>query len=532
VQGVPPLTSRRLRPLLAAAAIALTLASCSETVSGHGVAAAPGPSASSTSPSSGTTAPTQKPITFSSCDNIFRSSAVPVPPGLDGDITFGCATLRVPLDYAKPSGQTISLQLVRIHDKASTSQLGSLLVNPGGPGGSGLELALGLTGAISPTILSHFDLIGFDPRGVGLSSPIACISDKTKDEINAASPDVRTARGFTDAKALAREVSQACSAKYGPVLPQINTVNTARDMDLIRQAVGDSQMNYLGFSYGTELGSIYAHLFPGKIRVAVLDGAVDPLTTGIEAFADQLKGFEEAFDQFAAYCTQNSTCSRLGNPRQAVYSIVRTASAHPLGTSDGSETRVVTSSLVLTGVLEALYSRSDWPTLATALLAAHNGDGKGLLALADQYNQRTDGHYSNIMDANTAIGCNDEKAGLPTDAQIKATATKWSTEFPIFGKWSAISLFGCQQWQPVRAPIPLPTAATPTKVLVIGNVHDPATPYQGAIDLTKTMGNAELLSWNGEGHTSYLQGSTCIDNFVNAYLISETLPPVNTTCPS
>jgi pimeloyl-ACP methyl ester carboxylesterase len=290
-------------------------------------------------------------------------------------------------------------------------------------------------------------------------------------------------------------------------------------------------MNYLGFSYGTELGSIYAHLFPGKIRVAVLDGAVDPLTSGIVSFADQLQGFELAFDQFADDCVKHTPCSTLGNPRQAVYSIVAKAKAHPLGTSDASETRDVTSSLVLTGVLEALYSKSEWTDLGNALIAAKGGDGKGLLALADEYNQRESGHYSNIMDANTTIGCNDEKAG-PTDAQITATAKSWATRFPIFGTWAAISLFGCQQWQPDRTPIPLPTAATPTKVLVIGNVHDPATPYQGAIDLAKTMGNAELLSWDGEGHTSYLQGSSCIDNYVNTYLVSQTLPPPDTTCPS
>lgn len=526
---------RRTRLLLAATAALLLLAGCSQTVGGHG---SPGtapqssskPPSSDFSPSPGAE-PSQQKITFSSCDSIFHSSQVPVPSGLDGKITFGCATMQVPLDYGDPSGQSISLELVKVHDSASSSQLGSLLVNPGGPGGSGFQLALGLTGEINPTILSHFDLIGFDPRGVGLSSPIECISDATKDQLNAASPDVRTPAGFAQAKALAKQTADACSTKYGPALAQFNTVNTARDMDQIRQAVGDAQMNYLGFSYGTELGSIYAHLFPGKIRVAVLDGAVDPLTDGIVSFADQLEGFESAFDQFAADCRKHSPCSSLGNPRQAVYDIVQKATVHPLGTSDSSETRQVTSSLVLTGVLEALYSKSEWGTLGTALIAARNGDGEGLLKLADAYNQRSNGHYSNIMDANTTISCNDEKPG-PTDAQIRATAQSWAKRFPIFGTWASISMFGCQQWQPERTPVPLPTAATPTKVLVIGNVHDPATPYQGAIDLAKTMGNAELLSWDGEGHTSYLQGSSCIDSYVNAYLVDQTLPPAATTCPS
>jgi pimeloyl-ACP methyl ester carboxylesterase len=538
VHLVPRTKLRRTRPLLAATVSLVILAGCSETVSGHG---SPGsaPQSSSKSPSSSPaqgssgsgSGPTQQKITFSSCDSLFHSSQIPVPSGMDGKITFGCATLKVPLNYSDPTGQSISLELVRVHDTESSDQIGSLLVNPGGPGGSGFQLALGLTGEIDTTILSHFDMIGFDPRGVGLSSPIKCISDETKDKLNAASPDVRTATGFAQAKALAKQTADACSTKYGAALAQYNTVNTARDMDQIRQAVGDDQMNYLGFSYGTELGSIYAHLFPGKIRVAVLDGAVDPLTDGIVSFADQLKGFELAFNQFAADCLKHSPCSSLGNPRQAVYDIVAKATAHPLGTSDSSETRQVPSSIVLTGVLEALYSKSEWTELGNALIAAKSGDGKGLLKLADDYNQRYNGQYSNIMDANTTIGCNDEKAG-PTDAEITATAKSWATKFPIFGTWASISLFGCQQWQPTRTPIPLPTAATPTKVLVIGNVHDPATPYQGAIDLTKTMGNAELLSWNGEGHTSYLQGSKCIDDYVNAYLVDQKLPPTDTTCPS
>ncbi len=519
----------------------MMLTACTQTLSGSGATTLPGngtTSASgptsgptpSTPPSASTAEPTRQPITFSDCTQLFSSASIPVPAALRGKLSYGCARLQVPLDYAHPNGTQISLQLVRVHDSQDTNGVGSLLVNPGGPGGSGVELALGLLSQISPTILQNFDLVGFDPRGVQLSSPINCISDSQKDQLNAESPDVLTPAGFARAKQLAANVAQECSTKYGPALAQFNTVNTARDMDLIRQAVGDAQMNYLGFSYGTELGATYAHLFPGKIRVAVLDGAVDPLTSGIKQFADQIDGFEKAFDQFASYCTSQSPCSSLGNPRQAVYSIVAAANQHPLSTSDPAETRRVTSSLALTGVLDALYSKSSWHTLGTALIEAKNGDGKGLLALADEYNQRYHGTYSNIMDANLTISCNDEKPG-PSDAVIRSTAQKWSTEYPMFGKWAAISLFGCQEWQPDRTPVSKPTGHTAHTVLVIGNLNDPATPYQGAIDLAKTMGNAELLSWNGEGHTSYLQGSSCIDNYVNAYLVHGTLPPQNTTCP-
>ena len=526
---------RRSRAFAGAIVLVATLAACTSTVQGTGSVEHP-PSSSATPSSGSTTTPSgtgtySAKIRFSDCSNLFNTDAVPVTPALTGKITFSCGRIDVPLDYADPSGRTISLELVKVHDTDSSSRIGSLLVNPGGPGGSGLELALGLTGSLDATILEHFDLIGFDPRGVGLSSPIHCISDAEKDRLNAASPDIRTATGFAQAKALAKQVADACSTSYGPALAQFDTVNTARDMDVIRRALGDPSMNYLGFSYGTELGGVYAHLFPRTVRVAVLDGAVNPQTDGIQAFADQLQGFEKAFDQFATtYCAKTSPCDSLGDPREAVYRIVAQAQQHPLGTSDPSETRQVTSSLVLTGVLEALYSQSEWPTLANALIAARKGDGGKLLALADEYNQRSNGHYSNIMDANTTISCNDEKAG-PTDAQIRDTTAQWVKKYPMFGLWAAASLFTCQQWQPHRTPVPQPTAPTPQQVLVIGNLHDPATPYQGAVVLARVMGNAELLTWDGEGHTSYLQGSSCIDGYVNAYLVDGKLPPKDTTCP-
>jgi hypothetical protein len=214
-----------------------------------------------------------------------------------------------------------------------------------------------------------------------------------------------------------------------------------------------------------------------------------------------------------------------------VYRVAAKATQAPIPSSRPGETRKATSSLVYTGVLSALYSQSSWPSLGSALIDAEDGDSKGILTLADQYNERYDGHYTNISDANTTISCNDSKPG-PSDATIRATTASWVKRFPIFGLWSAPALFSCQQWQPDRTVPPLPTApTTPRKVLVIGNLHDPATPYQGAKDLTKTLGNAELLTWDGEGHTSYLQGSSCIDGYVDSYLVNGTLPPVGKTCP-
>jgi pimeloyl-ACP methyl ester carboxylesterase len=364
---------------------------------------------------------------------------------------------------------------------------------------------------------------------VNLSSPIRCYTDEQKDAANAAYFDIRTPAGFAGAKAAAKQFADACASKYGPELADFTTVATARDLDRIRRALGQSTLDYLGFSYGTELGGVYAHLFPNNVGVTVLDGAVDPLTDDITSSGDQLKGFEGAFDQFAADCVKRA-CTP-GDPRQDVYRLVSTATSAPIPSGNPSDDRSATVSLVLTGVLGALYSTTDWPKLGQAITQALSNKSEGLLQLADSYNQRdSSGRYSNILDANATISCNDSPPG-PTDDQIRSTTSAWTQAYPMFGLWSAQSLFGCQQWQPQRTPVPKPTAATHDKVLVVGNLHDPATPYQGAKDLAATLGNAELLTWNGEGHTSYLSGSKCIDNYVDNYLVSGTLPPDNTTCP-
>ena len=367
------------------AMVALLLAACTSVESGHGSTALgstePSGSARPTAPSSAAAAPTQPAAAFQNCSGLLNLKGIPFPAGRKDHLSFGCATIEVPLDYAVPNGRKIGLQLIKVHDDRNTSHTGSLLVNPGGPGASGVETAVSLSIQVSDTLLSHFDLIGFDPRGVGLSTPLHCLTDPQKDKLFAASPDVRTDAGFDAAKASAAAVAKACENKVGDALPQFNTVQTARDMDQVRQAVGDSRMNYLGFSYGTELGAQYAHLFPRNIRAMVLDGAVDPLTDGTAAFANQLQGFEDSFDQFAAWCKVHSPCKTLGDPRQAVYDTAARATKSPIPSPASSDGRVATSALVYTGVLSALYSQDLWPSLGTALIDARRGDSTGLLKL-------------------------------------------------------------------------------------------------------------------------------------------------------
>ena len=218
-------------------------------------------------------------------------------------LTVECARLQVPLDYAKPTGATISIALLRIHYADQPQRIGSLLVNPGGPGGSGVNLAVSLAGSVSTDVLQHFDIVGFDPRGVGLSTPVKCLSTSQEDRLLALDTDVRTAAGLRAAKQLYADFAAACNATYGSAIARYDTVDTARDMDRIRAALGEATMNYLGFSYGTELGAVYAHLFPNSIRAAALDGAVDPKSDDLVSWTRvQTSGFEQAFDQFASDC--------------------------------------------------------------------------------------------------------------------------------------------------------------------------------------------------------------------------------------
>jgi pimeloyl-ACP methyl ester carboxylesterase len=469
-------------------------------------------------------------VKFTDCSNLFDLSAAGIPASRAAKLTVSCARVPVPLDYAHPTGPSISIGLIRLHYADQTNRIGSLLVNPGGPGASGVFLAIGLAASLSDDVLQHFDLVGFDPRGVGLSAPLTCLSDAQKDQLNNLFPDVRTAAGFSEAKQASTTLASACNAKYGAALADYNTVATARDMDRIRTAVGDSTLNYLGYSYGTRLGSVYAHLFPTHIRVAALDGPVDPVASDLTTFANQLKGFESAFDQFAADCLTRPECKVLGNPRQDVYQLVAKANATPIPTSARGDDRKASGAIVLTGVLSALYDQTEWSSLGDALIQAQHGDAKGLFALADQYNERdASGHYSNIDEANTAISCNDSPVG-PSDATIRTTAAQWAKAYPMFGLWSAATLFSCQVWQPDRHPLPAVSAPGSPPILVIGTIHDPATPYAAAGVLAKALGTGRVLTWDGEGHTAYGK-SDCIDQKVNAYLINRTVPAAGTVCP-
>lgn len=472
-----------------------------------------------------------KPIEFSDCTNVVAPQ-IKNQPGGDRDLSFGCGNLAVPLDYQNPDAGTVKLFLVRVRLGSQHDRIGSLLVNPGGPGGSGLDAAVGLSLQLPTDVLSRFDLIGFDPRGVGLSNPIECISDSMKDQIAAADPDARTPAEFAAQVTLSQQVATACSDKYGDKLPQFDTVQTARDMDEIREAVGDERTTYLGFSYGTLLGAVYAQLFPQRARALVLDGAVDPSQDQVASSEGQARGFENAFDQFAAACRAQGTKCPLGaDPRRFVTTLMTKARATPIPSRKPGEQRQATAGNVQLAVISALYDQNKWPALSSALADAAKGDSAGVFTLGDEYNERDDsGHFTNILDANITINCNDTNEQI-SRATIDAKLVEWRKKYPLFGSSQALSLLTCQNWQKVRHPIPAIRPAGAAPILVVGTVNDPATPYSSAQSLTRELPSGVLLTWNGQGHTAYPK-TTCVTSSVDAYLLDLKSPAKNTRCPA
>lgn len=516
---------------------ALLLAACSGRGGDRSVAEPSpdrtSPTSTSESPSASTAPrePSVRPIKFADCTNAVEPQ-IKDQPGGDRHLSFGCGTMQVPLDYDKPDGEKLKLFLVRVRLNEQRKRIGSLLINPGGPGGSGLDAAVGLALQVPTDVLARFDLVGFDPRGVGLSSPVRCISDETKDQVFSAEPDARTAQEFDQQVRLAQQVAKGCSDKYGDRLAHFNTVETVRDMDLIRRALGEDKLTYLGFSYGTLLGAVYAQLFGDHTRALALDGAVDPAQDQIQASEAQAKGFENAFDQFAAACrSKGSGCSLGADPRAFVVKLMDKARAKPIPSSKAGEKRKATGGNVQLAVISALYDRNQWPALSKALSEADHGDAQGVFALNDQYSQRdADGGYTNLLDANITVSCNDTDQKISTDT-IKAKLAEWRTKYPLFGASQALSLLTCQMWQPERHPYPKITGTQAPPVLVVGTVNDPATPYTGAQALSKELASGVLLTWRGDGHTAYPK-TRCIASAVDNYLISLTVPKKGTSCPS
>ncbi len=356
--------------------------------------------------------------------------------GAGRDLTFECGRTDVPIDYDDPTGDTLPLFLVRATLGEQTDRIGSLLVNPGGPGGSGADFAIGQALTMPADVLERFQVVGFDPRGVGLSTPVECIPSDVKAEMFAAEPRPTSAADIDAAFELADRVATGCEDEYGDALGIFNTVDTARDMDRLREALGDEKLTYLGYSYGTTLGSTYAELFPDKVRAMVLDGATDPDADPVADAEGQAAGFEDAFDAFAKGCKAfRAGCPMGDDPRLYLEKLLDEAEAEPIPTDEDGDDREATAGDVFTAVVAALYDQDAWPQLSQALVAARKGNAAGVFTLADSYTGRLDdGTYSNLFDANYAINCADtaEEEQVPEE-EIRSLVAEWSEEYPLFG---------------------------------------------------------------------------------------------------
>ncbi|MFE3198574.1 alpha/beta hydrolase [Embleya sp. NPDC059237] len=444
---------------------------------------------------------------------------------------FQCGTLQVPLDHAKPDGPKIRIAVMR-KPATGANRIGSLVLNPGGPGGSGLDFAQYAATRYPAELRKRFDIVGFDPRGVGRSTAIGCLADNGMDAFTQldATPDTPAEeQAWIEGE---KAYGRACADRSGDLLGHVSTVDAARDMDLLRAALGDPKLYYLGASYGTFLGATYAELYPKRVGRLVLDGAMDPSQSAMAANKVQGGGFETALAAFLDDCVGGGSCS-LGATREAglakIRGLLQQLDARPL---PGDATRRVTESIATTGILSPLYSKDQWPDLRRALDAALRGDGQRLLDLNDQYYERgADGRYSNLMSANAAVNCLDAPPAATTREDVERDLPEYVAASPTFGRNLAWAGLACASWPvpPSGRPHPI-RAEGAAPILVVGTTRDPATPYSWAQSLAGQLASGNLLTYDGDGHTAFGRGSDCVDRTVVDYLTQSTVPPKGKTC--
>lgn len=450
-----------------------------------------------------------------------------------------CTDVMVPLDWSDPEGETITIAVAR--HLASGERLGSLLMNPGGPGGSGWDfVAYSAQWVVTQDVLEQYDVVGFDPRGVGRSTGIECYTDDAdKDEhLYGTYDDPYGTQGWLDQLTeRSKDWIEACRQNTGDLLGHLDAGSVARDMDVIRALLGDEKMHYLGYSYGTYLGTVYAELFPEKVGRMVLDGAVDPAVGDLESLAIQMAGFDSALRAYMEWCLPQSACPFTGSADAAMKTVrqmLDTVDARRFVSSDG---RVLDSATVATGIIYTLYSEDSWPGLSTLFTQLRKGDADTVFVYADAYNDRDDrgGYSGNSMEVYTAVICNE--GDLATDGvgtlegleRIDAAA-------PTLGRYAAYDDYAvldatCSQWPYPLAELPSSfTAQGAPPIMVIGTTNDPATPYANAVALAKQLSSGFLVTYEGEGHTIYAGGVACIDDTVDAYLLKGTVPESDPRC--
>jgi pimeloyl-ACP methyl ester carboxylesterase len=497
--------------VLATFAALLLVAGCSKMVDGRAVISAPRPGS---------------PIHWTQCKPA-SSDSTRLPGGAE------CGMLSVPVDYSKPNGDVAQIAMIRF--KATGQKIGSLVINPGGPGESGVEAAASMAPTLPSSLREGFDLVGFDPRGVANSTPaVWCNSDADNDRLRADPTVEYTQEGVDHLEKENKEFVQRCVDKVGKeFLANSGTANVAKDLDAIRAGLGDEKLTYLGYSYGTRIGALYAEAYPNKVRAMILDGAVDPNADQIEEEIRQAAAFQKAFDNFAADCASSPDCPLGADPAKAVdvfKSLVDPLVEHPAKTKDP---RGLAYSDAIVGTILPLYSPSLWRHLTRALSELRDGKGDTMLAMADLYMGRdSKGHYNNSTDVRVAVNCMD-KPHITDRAKVvdEDRRTREAAPFMSYGEFTGLApLDACAYW-------PVPATGDQHEInvkglppiLVVSTTNDPATPYKAGVDLAQQLGGT-LVTFEGTQHTVVFQGNTCIDDIAARYLVDVTVPPPNTRC--
>ncbi|VXB48565.1 alpha/beta hydrolase [Aeromicrobium sp. 9AM] len=442
-----------------------------------------------------------------------------------------CAWITVPIDYAKPDGATTKLRAI-VHPADGGKATGSILVNPGGPGGSAIDFAKTMAGEFGDDVRKKYDIVGVDPRGVAESSPLACLSDKGFDAFTETDPDPDNADEITALRKSITDLGQACEKNSGELAAHVSTVEVAKDMDVVRALLGRSKLDWFGASYGTELGAVYAQLFPANVGRMVLDGAVDPSLDAIGSSLGQTTGFQRALDAYAKDCVKQSSCP-LGNDADAglakIADLMKELDATPMKALSG---RDLTEGQAFYGIAVTLYDKTTWTYLSQGLDAAFKGDGSVLLRLSDIYfDRKEDGHYSgNIGQVIYAVNCLDAVDHVTVE-ETEAALPRFEKLSPVFGRALGWGALGCADW-PIKVTNPLPKieAKGAPPILVLGTTRDPATPYEWAKSLASQLSSGVLITREGDGHTAYTSGNGCITKAVDSFFTEGTVPKAGLVC--
>lgn len=476
----------------------------------------------STSDAGSDPAPTPGDIDWGSCTDQMATMA-----------SLKCGRLEVPLDPEEPEGPTIELELARSASTGSPDErIGSLVINPGGPGASGIEFLAGATQLMPSSITDRFDLVSFDPRGVGASTPVSCIDDEKKAESlrGDLTPDDRAE--LDAAVAEQEEMLEGCRDRSAELLEHMSTADVASDLDLIREAVGDEQLTYLGYSYGTAIGAAYATMFPESTRALVLDGSVSPGASDEDITLAQAQGFENTYARFVEQCNASPDCPLAPDAAAAIEAVRTRLATEPIRSSGPGGRRELGPDQFDVALATALYDTSLWGTTARAIADLDEAGSEVLWTLLDrQTGRRADGTFDNSSEARTIVNCADTDE-RPTVDEAAAAAERIRAAAPTFGEALGWATLSCVGWPQTANPVPEFTGAGAPPVLVVGTVGDPATPYVWAQQMTDALESAVLLTYEGAGHTAFLRGGPCIEDAVFAYLVDLELPAPGTSCPA